>query len=64
MGNINTARRQLLLAVLFFILVAAGGRGVGDRGIACLKRVRPSVEKWQKQLGRRGYFDFVEQFFP
>lgn len=33
-----------------------------DEIIACLKRVRRSVEKWQKRGGRRGYFDFVEQF--
>jgi len=35
-----------------------------DEIIACLKRVRRSVEKWQKRGGRRGYFDFVQEFFP
>ena len=30
--------------------------------IACLKRIRKSVEKWNKQGGRQGYLTFVEQF--
>lgn len=32
--------------------------------IACLKRVRRSIEMWQKEGGRRGYFEFVSQFLP
>jgi hypothetical protein len=32
--------------------------------IACLKRIRKSVEMWQKEGGRRGYFEFVDQFLP
>lgn len=32
--------------------------------IDCLKRVRKSVEMWQKEGGRRGYFNFVDQFLP
>jgi hypothetical protein len=30
--------------------------------IACLKRIRRSVQMWQKKGGRRGYFDFASQF--
>ncbi|MEJ2748382.1 MAG: hypothetical protein P8183_10810 [Anaerolineae bacterium] len=30
--------------------------------VACLKRVRKSIEMWQKKGGRRGYFNFVNQF--
>ena len=30
--------------------------------INCLKRVRKSVEMWQKEGGQRGYFNFINQF--
>jgi hypothetical protein len=30
--------------------------------IACLKTILSSIELWQKELGRRGYFDFVSEF--
>jgi hypothetical protein len=30
--------------------------------VAYLKRIRKSVEKWNKQGGRQGYLTFVEQF--
>ena len=30
--------------------------------IACLKRIRKSVQKWSKRAGRQGYLTFVEQF--
>jgi hypothetical protein len=30
--------------------------------VACLKRIRKSVEKWNKQGGRQGYLTFVERF--
>lgn len=30
--------------------------------IACLKTILSSIELWQKELGRRGYFDFVSRF--
>lgn len=30
--------------------------------IACLKRIRKSIEKWYKESGRRGYYDFVKRF--
>jgi hypothetical protein len=30
--------------------------------IACLKRIRKSVEGWYKRGGRRGYYDFVKDF--
>jgi hypothetical protein len=33
-----------------------------DEIIACLKTITSSIELWQKELGRRGYFDFVNQF--
>jgi hypothetical protein len=32
--------------------------------IACLKRIRKSIELWQKEGGRRGYFEFVNGFLP
>jgi hypothetical protein len=30
--------------------------------IACLKRIRRSIQKWNRAYGRRGYYDFVSQF--
>ncbi len=35
-----------------------------DEIVLCLKRIRRSIQMWQKQGGRRGYFDFVQQFLP
>ncbi len=35
-----------------------------DEIIACLQRVLRSIELWQKEGGRRGYFNFVSQFLP
>ena len=32
--------------------------------VNCLKRVRKSIEMWQKEGGRRGYFNFIDQFLP
>ena len=32
--------------------------------IDCLKRIRKSVEMWQKEGGRRGYFNFADQYLP
>lgn len=32
--------------------------------LACLKRVRRSIQKWNRDFGRRGYYDFVNQFLP
>jgi hypothetical protein len=32
--------------------------------IACLKRIKKSIEFWQKRGGRRGYFEFVSRFLP
>ena len=32
--------------------------------IACLKRVLRSIRMWNKKGGRRGYYTFVDQFFP
>jgi hypothetical protein len=32
--------------------------------VACLRRLKKSVEFWTKQGGRRGYLDFVAQFIP
>jgi hypothetical protein len=31
-----------------------------DEIIACLKRIRKSVQKWSKQGGRQGYLKFIE----
>ncbi len=33
-----------------------------DEIIACLKRIHTSINRWQKKLGKRGYFEFVSQF--
>ena len=33
-----------------------------DEMVACLKRIRKSVQKWNKRGGRRGYLEFVEQY--
>jgi len=30
--------------------------------VACLKRIRRSIDLWNKELGRRGYFEFIKQF--
>lgn len=30
--------------------------------IACLKRIRKSVERWTKRGGRQGYLNFVNEF--
>ena len=32
--------------------------------IACLKRIRKSVQTWTRREGRQGYLCFVEEFFP
>jgi hypothetical protein len=32
--------------------------------IACLKRIKKSIEFWQKRGGRRSYFEFVSRFLP
>jgi len=33
-----------------------------DEIVACLKRIRKSVQKWSKRGGRQGYLKFVEQY--
>ncbi len=33
-----------------------------DEIIACLKRIRKSVDLWNKQGGTRGYLQYIEQF--
>lgn len=33
-----------------------------DEIVACLKRIRRSIEMWNKELGRRGYYDFVSDY--
>jgi len=35
-----------------------------DEIIACLRRVRKSVERWNKRSGTRGYLQYVSQFIP
>lgn len=32
--------------------------------VACLKRIRRSIQKWTKRGGRRGYLTYVDRFFP
>ena len=32
--------------------------------VACLKRIRKSVQMWNKEGGRRGYLTFVQRFIP
>jgi predicted metal-dependent hydrolase len=34
----------------------------GDVIIACLKRIRKSVQRWNKEGGRQGYLTFIERF--
>lgn len=35
-----------------------------DEIIACLKRIRRSVEMWTKEGGRQGYLHFISNFMP
>lgn len=35
-----------------------------DELLACLKRIRLSINRWTKQGGRRGYLTFIDQFLP
>ena len=35
-----------------------------DEIIACLKRIRKSVQRWNKEGGRRGYLTFVQEYIP
>jgi hypothetical protein len=35
-----------------------------DEIIACLKRIRKSVERWNKRGGTRGYLQYIIQFTP
>lgn len=30
--------------------------------IACLKRIRKSVQRWNREGGRQGYLTFIKQF--
>ena len=32
--------------------------------VACLKRIRKSVQKWSKREGRQGYVRFISEFIP
>lgn len=32
--------------------------------IDCLKRIRKSIQMWQKEGGRTGYYEFIDQFLP
>ena len=32
--------------------------------IACLKRIRKSIQNWTKKEGRQGYLNFVSEFIP
>jgi hypothetical protein len=33
-----------------------------DEIIACLKRIRRSIQFWQKKGGRQGYLTFISEF--
>jgi hypothetical protein len=35
-----------------------------DEIIMCLKHIRKSIKLWTTEYGRRGYLDYVNQFFP
>lgn len=35
-----------------------------DEIIACLKRIRKSINLWTREGGRQGYLTYVDQFFP
>ena len=35
-----------------------------DEMIACLKRIRKSVQKWNREGGQRGYLHFVAEYLP
>ena len=30
--------------------------------VACLKRIRESIQRWNKEGGRQGYLTFVQRF--
>jgi hypothetical protein len=33
-----------------------------DEIILCLKRIRKSIERWNRRSGRQGYLDFISEF--
>ncbi len=33
-----------------------------DEVIACLQRILRSIERWNREMGRRGYYNLVSQF--
>jgi hypothetical protein len=35
-----------------------------DEIVACLKRIRKSIDTWNRQGGQRGYFNFINGFLP
>lgn len=39
-----------------------GERKTPDEVLACLRRIRRSVQRWTKQRGRQGYLDFVSRY--
>jgi len=49
-------------------LVDEDGQPIGippktlDEIVACLKRIRKSIQRWSKEGGRQGYLKFVSQF--
>jgi hypothetical protein len=42
-------------------LELGGDLGLEDM-IACLKRIRTSIQFWTKRRGRRGYYDYVKNY--
>ena len=44
------------------ILDLSGGNVSPEVILACLRKIRKSVDRWNKQAGRQGYLKFVAQF--
>lgn len=39
-----------------------GGDKTADEIVACLRKIRKSVERWNRRGGQQGYLQFVQQF--
>ncbi len=44
--------------------VEIGSPKTRDEIVACVKRIRRSVQYWQKEGGQQGYLTFIEGFLP
>jgi hypothetical protein len=62
--------REMLLDESGRLLADEDGRPIGPEPItpgeivACLKRIRRSIQRWNKEGGRQGYLQFVSQYIP